>query len=412
MSKEPEVDFIQDSLALAPEPYKTIIRKRLEDGVFGALLAEMQERYDLSEDQIDTITLITFRAACDPDILDSLKDGLIAEADVSYEVAVKLKRDIVRDVILPIKAEGEAVAMGQSGTDARVLPEPDGTDILEFPELYKEFLRIYWDGDINNALKLDYEAREAHQHAVDGDIDRLEDIYSFATTRSMKLSGRVDHVYDHEDGRTVYLEKVFIVDEGTNVLRFEFEGRISYPLGTRLPCEPGSTYLFSGRVNYTHYSWSYMNPRHIYSSYGFQNYVTFLDLEISLEEATCVSAGEIVYTGRSFGLPTGERFWPHRPTASKSGSSANSSGGVLFSDDTARVTERTVQLGGSTYPVGTLAKCVGPFFVSDWGFVGDIFLWGKWVVSVDFINGEERYLRWKSKDDAANFARALRAVMS
>jgi hypothetical protein len=321
MSEEPDGDFIEDSLALAPEPYKSIIRKRLEDGVFGALLEEMRSRYSLTEDQIDTITLITFRAACDPDVVDSLKDGLIAEADVSYETAVKLKRDIVRDVILPIKTEGDAVGTGQGRAavagDSRTLSDKDGTDILEFPELYKKFLEIYWDGDINNARELDDDARDAHQSAVDSDIDRLEDIYSFATTRSMKLFGRMDHVYDHEDGRTVYLEKVFIVDEGTNVLRFEFEGRISYPLGATLPCEPGGTYLFSGRIGYAEYYWSYMNPRHMYSDFGFRNDVTFLCLEISLKEATCVSAGEIVYTGRSFGLPSGERFRQHRPSASK-----------------------------------------------------------------------------------------------
>jgi hypothetical protein len=286
----------------------------------------MRARYSLTEDQIDTITLITFRAACDPDLVDSLKDGLIAEADVSYEIAVKLKRDIIRDVILPIKTEGDAAGTGRPNAagdgDARTLSGTDGTDI-EFPELYKKFLDIYWDGDINNARKLDDDEREAHQSAVDSDIDKPEDIYSFATTRSMKLFGRMDHVYDHEDGRTVYLEKVFIVDEGTNVLRFEFGGRISYPLGATLPCEPGGTYLFSGRIDYAEYSWSHMNPRHIYADFGFKNYVTFLCLDISLAEATCVSAGEIVYTGRSFGLPSGERFRHHRPSVSKIGSSAS-----------------------------------------------------------------------------------------
>ncbi len=329
MSEEPDRDFIEDSLALAPEPYKTIIRKRLEDGIFGALLEEMRARYSLTEDQIDAITLITFRAACDPDIVDSLKDGLIAGADVSYETAVKLKRDIVRDVILPIKTEGDAAGTGQERAavagNSRTLSDKDGTDILEFPELYEKFLKIYWGGDINNTLMLDDDERNAHQSAVDSDIDTPEDIYSFAKTRWMKLFGRMRDIYEHEDGRTVYLEKVFIVDEGTNVLRFEFGGRISYPLGATLPCEPGGTYLFSGRIDYAEYSWSYMNPRHIYAEFGLKNDVTFLCLDISLKEATCVSVEEIVYTGRSFGLPSGERFRHRRPSVSKIGNSASAS---------------------------------------------------------------------------------------
>lgn len=195
----------------------------------------------------------------------------------------------------------------------------------EFQELYKKFLEIYWDGDINNALKLDDNSRERHQHAVEYDIDNPETISSFAEKRSMGFSGRVDHIYDHkEDGsRTVYLEKVFIVDEGTNVLRFEFEGRISYPPGAPIPCEPGGTYSFNGRIAYAHFSWSHMNPRHIYAGYGFKNDVDFLDFEIALEDATCVRASESEYSGRSFGLPGGERFRQKRPPTGKSSGSTS-----------------------------------------------------------------------------------------
>ena len=101
---------------------------------------------------------------------------------------------------------------------------------IDFQELYRKYLEIYWDGDINNALKLDCDAREAHQRAIENDTDSPEymPFWQFATKQSIRLSGRVDSIYHHEedDSRAVYLERVFIVDEGTNVLRLEFGGRI------------------------------------------------------------------------------------------------------------------------------------------------------------------------------------------
>lgn len=217
MSEEQEGDFIEESLVLAPEPYKTIIRKRLDDGVFARHLEEMQERYALTEDQIDIVTLIVFRAACDPDCVDSLKDTLIAEADVSYEVAVKIQRDITQDVILPIKEEGDTI------------------------------------------------------------ID---------------------------------------LEEGDSMSR----------------AEPG----FAGP-----------------------------------------GAGE-----------------------------------ALFSDNKARVTLRTVDIGGATHPVGALVRIVGPYLVGHLGFIGDLFLWGDWYVSVHFVDGEERNVYWKDQDVADNFAKAIRDVMA
>ena len=134
MSQEQQDDFIEDSLALAPEPYRTIIRKRLDEGVFAEQLNEMQRHYDLSEDQIDTVTLMTFRAACDPDILDSLKDALIAEAGVSYEVAVKIQRDITRDVLLPVKQEGDAIAGTQRGQTLHTEAKPSGGAAVIFSD--------------------------------------------------------------------------------------------------------------------------------------------------------------------------------------------------------------------------------------------------------------------------------------
>lgn len=118
MSDHEEPDFIEESLKLAPEPYKTIIRRRLDEGVFGATLKRIQEQFTLNEEQLDTVTLIAFRAACDPDILDSMKDTLIAEADLSYEQAVKIQRDIARDIILPIKEEGDALGTALDSSTA------------------------------------------------------------------------------------------------------------------------------------------------------------------------------------------------------------------------------------------------------------------------------------------------------
>jgi hypothetical protein len=216
MPEADEPDFIEESLTLAPEPYRTLIKKRLDEGFFASMLKRVQERFSLNEDQIDTVTLITFRTACDPDsMIDSLKDTLIAEADLSYEQAVKIERDIIRDIILPIKEEGEALE-------------------------------------------------------------------AVAQPSAPSAGGAVDQ-----------------------------------------------------------------SPSH-----------------------------------------------------------------PLFSDRKAIVTERTVQIGGATYPVGTLARSVGPFLVPHMGFIGDILNWGDWYVAVHFIDGEERTVFWKTRDEADRFAQALHSVMS
>jgi len=211
MADSSEHDFIGDSLELAPEPYRSIIKRRLDDGDFGEFLEGVQQRYGLNEEQINAVTLLTFRTACDPDLIDQLKDGLISEADVSYEQAVKIQRDITRDVILPIKEEGD-----------RLVPQHD--------------------------------------------------------------------------------------------------------------------------------------------------------------------------TPRSGGSPAQSE--------------------PLFSDGKAEVTLRTLRIGGATYPVGVLSRLVGPFFVSSFGFIGDIMRWGDWYVAVHFVDGEERMVFWKDEADAKRFAVALRSVMS
>jgi hypothetical protein len=115
MSSQGEPDIVDECLSLAPEPFKSIIQRRKDEGWFGTILNGFQERYTLTEDQLDTVTIVAFRAACDPDSLDSMKDILIAEADVSYEQAVKIQRDIARDIILPIKDEGDRLVNTRPG---------------------------------------------------------------------------------------------------------------------------------------------------------------------------------------------------------------------------------------------------------------------------------------------------------
>jgi tetratricopeptide (TPR) repeat protein len=176
---------------------------------------------------------------------------------------------------------------------------------------------MYWDGDINNALKLDDSSRTNHQNEVDLDFDRPESFSQFVTQWSMDISGRVSNIYDAKEYWCVYLEKVFIVDEGTKVLRFECGAAIHYPKSSPLPCKPDGMYSFTGRISSADFSWNHMNPRHIYAPYGFMNGVDFLCLDIVLKDATCISASGSVYTGRSFGLSGGERF-SHRPSTNTS----------------------------------------------------------------------------------------------
>jgi|ERR1051325_7973848 hypothetical protein len=201
---------------------------------------------------------------------------------------------------------------------------------IAFSDLYKKFLEIYWDGDINNALKVGGDIREQYQRELDSDIDRTERFYDFATEHSMTFCGRVNHTYDATEYWCVYLDKVFIVDEGTNILRFEFGGRIAYPKGRTVPCETGGLYTFSGRISSGDFSWSHMNPRHIYAGYGFRNDVDFLCLDIMLDDATCTSETSCYYTGRSFGLPSGEQFRQNRPTGSGKRATASGQGCLVL----------------------------------------------------------------------------------
>lgn len=206
-----------------------------------------------------------------------------------------------------------------------------------FQELYRKYLEIYWEGDINNALKLDYAARAAHQNAIEYDINTPEKFYSFATERSLGFAGKVDKIVHHEEdgSRTVYLEKAFIVNEGTNMLTFAFEGRISYPAGALIPCESGGTYSFHGRIAYASLEWDIGYAGTIgaleYEVHGLKNSVPFLFLVIDLEDATCVSASEIEYTARSFGLPSGEWFRSRRlKPEERSGSTGNAAKSGCF----------------------------------------------------------------------------------
>ena len=185
---------------------------------------------------------------------------------------------------------------------------------VEFQELYRKYLEIYWDGDINNALKLDYNAREAHQEVIDRDFEHEHYMafYSFATERSIGFSGKVYKIFhfDEDDSRTVILEQVYIVKEGTNELTFEFAGRVAYPAGVPIPCQPGGTYSFHGRIGSASMEWDLFyagTPGGAMHS-GLKERVPFLVLNIVLEDATCVSSSEAEYTGRTFGLPGGERF--------------------------------------------------------------------------------------------------------
>lgn len=219
MPDDTDRDFVKESLALAAEPYKTIIKRRLDGGEFGAFVAPLQERFSLTEDQLDTVTLIAFRAACDPDSLETAKDQLIAEADLSYEHAVKIQRSIAQDVVLPIKAEGDAIL-------AATAP------------------------------------------------DRLQ---------------------------------------------------------------------------------------------------------------------------------AGQRRTADGPPAPS---------GVLFDDHKARVTNRTITLGGATHPAGSLTKVVGPYLVPHMGFIGDLFEWGYWFVALTFVHGEERSIHWSTREEASRFAQAIKTVMS
>ena len=248
-----ENSVVDQGLAIVPEPYKTVIRKRLDDGFFESARLQAQERYSLTDEQAQVVKLMAFCVTCSPDDLPSLKDDLIADADVSYEVAVKLQRDITNMVRL-IKEEGDS-----------------------FPR---------W---------------------------------------SLSIDGKTHGPYSDEAVKAM-------VDAG------------------QVPRDA---------------------PAWVPGADGWRPLSTFDELDL--------------------------------------GTSAN---GELFSHWKAVVTAKTVRLGGATYPVSTLASCVGPFFVSDWGFIGDIFGWGKWVVSVEFVHGEKRYIELPTRDEAGKLAGALKSVMA
>lgn len=162
MSTEDEKpDIMEECLKLAPEPYKSIIQRRQQEGWFGTVLNDFQKRYTLTEDQLDTVTIAAFRVACDPDALESMKDFLIAEADLSYELAVKIQRDVTRDIIIPIKDEGDRLVGMQ---DPAPRPSEKGT---MSSQLEKEIQLL-------DAYEKDY---EEHLHES-GTAERMRQRYS------------------------------------------------------------------------------------------------------------------------------------------------------------------------------------------------------------------------------------------
>jgi hypothetical protein len=100
--------LLGDSLKQIPEPLQGIIRNRITSDSFKATLKEFQTRFSLTEEQYNSVSAEILMVLCQVTDLEDMKDSLIAEADLSYEVALRVQRAFQSDILDPIMTEAEA----------------------------------------------------------------------------------------------------------------------------------------------------------------------------------------------------------------------------------------------------------------------------------------------------------------
>lgn len=119
-------DILGQHLNQVPEPLRGVIKEYLSRNILDTGLGDLKARHGLSDDQREAVLRECLMVLCHVTPSEELKDSLIAEADLSYETAVRIQRSFESEVLLPISTEAErrGYAAEKAGLEEAVPVQP------------------------------------------------------------------------------------------------------------------------------------------------------------------------------------------------------------------------------------------------------------------------------------------------
>lgn len=91
-------------LTQVAQPLQNVIREYIKDSL-EPFLDNLKTKYNLTEDNVNDLTTEVLLILCHVQPMDNLKDDLIAEVGLSYETAVRIQRDLEKEVDAKIVPE-------------------------------------------------------------------------------------------------------------------------------------------------------------------------------------------------------------------------------------------------------------------------------------------------------------------
>ncbi len=93
-------------LTQVPQPLQDVIREYVKDRL-NAFLDELKARHNLTDENVSDLTTEVLLVLCHVQPMDDLKDEIIAEVGLSYETAVRIQRDLEKEVDKEIVPEAK-----------------------------------------------------------------------------------------------------------------------------------------------------------------------------------------------------------------------------------------------------------------------------------------------------------------
>lgn len=93
-------------LAQVPQPLQDVIRDYIKNRA-GEFLSELKAKYNLTDENENDLTSEVLLVLCHVQPMDDLKDEIIAEVGLSYETAVRIQRELEKEVQKHIVPEAE-----------------------------------------------------------------------------------------------------------------------------------------------------------------------------------------------------------------------------------------------------------------------------------------------------------------
>lgn len=171
-------------------------------------------------------------------------------------------------------------------------------------EIVNEYANIFWNGDLQNALAKDDDFRAKR----DDDFDLGDALVSKFENQSIEFTCHVRRAKSYDDYISIQSETVFITSANSNTLLFTFYAAIKLDKGQTVPCKPGHIYKFVGTNIRPRFSWSTMNPDHIWGTQGFKNGIPYLGLSLHVDFSSCEQSDSNAYNGEMFGFSGGKQF--------------------------------------------------------------------------------------------------------